>query len=390
MVVAGAAMAGLAVGVPVAVSATAASAAAGSAAGSAACGPWTGQSLPDGAQLTSVVAFSDCDVWAAGGEGLHSVVVRWDGHSWTVPRGSEVPWVATGQPVTIGGTAHSLWLATFDVRQHLLVKHWNGIRFVPVSVPLPAGATGAAIYGISAASGSDVWAVGNYFDPAAGDLALTEHWDGHAWKAVPAAEPSQQGQPGAGSDYLYGVSARSARDAWAVGTYFDQVTDHQPTLIEHWNGHAWTQVPSPSAAFENQLSAVSADSATDAWAVGYANGLPDQALTEHWNGTAWHVMPSLDPGQDGKNRPSAVLSGVSALSPRDVWAAGWYPLKGGGARTLLAHWNGRSWQQVATPLTRRFWSVLNGLSVPAPGDIWAAGGAMTIAGAWQAIALHRG
>jgi hypothetical protein len=63
----------------------------------------------------------------------------WDGHAWTVLRGNEVPWVAAGQPVTIGGTGHNMWLATFDVKQHLLVEHWNGSRFVPVSVPLLAG-----------------------------------------------------------------------------------------------------------------------------------------------------------------------------------------------------------------------------------------------------------
>lgn len=393
-VLAATALAGLAFGVPAVASATAASAVAST----AACSPWAGQALPDSAQLTSVVAFSACDVWAAGGEGDHSLVVRWDGHSWTVLRGSEVPWVATGQPVTIGGTAHNMWLATFDVKQHLLVEHWNGIRFVPVSVPLPAGAMGAAIYSISAASSSDIWAVGIYGeydsttppDEQDNELALTEHWDGHAWTVVPAADPSQQSEFGGGSNFLYGVSVRSASDVWAVGYYFDPATDHQPTLIEHWNGHAWAQVPSPSAAFQNQLSAVSADSATDAWAVGFANGLPDQALTEHWNGATWRVVPSLDPGRDGKNRPSAELTSVSALSPSDVWAAGLYPLKGGGGRTLLVHWNGRTWQQLATPLTQRFWSVFNGLSVPSPGDIWTVGGAMTTSGAWQAIALHRG
>lgn len=100
------------------------------------------------------------------------------------------------------------------------------------------------------------------------------------------------------------------------------------------------------------------------------------------------MVPSLDPGRDGKNRPSAEMTSVSALSPSDVWAAGLYPLKGG-ASTLLVHWNGRSWQQVPTPATHRFWNVFNGLSVPSSGDIWAVGGAMTIAGAWQAIVLHQ-
>jgi hypothetical protein len=115
--------------------------------------------------------------------------------------------------VTIGGTAHNMWLATFNEKQQLLVEHWNGIRFVPVAVPLPAGAMGATIDSISAASSSNIWAVGSY-----GEYDST-------------TPPDEQ--------------------------------DNTLALTEHWNGHAWTQVPSPSAAFQNQLSAVSADSATD-------------------------------------------------------------------------------------------------------------------------------
>jgi hypothetical protein len=359
------------------------------AASAPACNPWTGEPLPYSGQLSSVVAFSACDVWAAGGVGKHSLVVHWNGRAWAAIGSGAIPWVATDQPITIGGTSsRDIWMATFDVRQHLLVKHWNGKRFTQVPVPLPTGTTGAALYGISALSRTDAWAVGVYSGHPplpGGELTLIEHWNGHAWKLVPGANPSQP----SGSNFLYSVSARSATDAWAVGYYFDAATDHQPTLIEHWDGHAWTQVTSPSAAFMNELTAVSADSATDAWAVGFANGLPDQALTEHWDGKSWHVVPSLDPGRDGKGRPSAVLTSVSALSPRDVWAAGWYPLKGGGARTLLVHWNGRSWQQVATPLTHKYWSVFNGLSVPSPGDVWAVGETMTTSGIQRTIALHR-
>lgn len=115
-----------------------------------------------------------------------------------------------------------------------------------------------------------------------------------------------------------------------------------------------------------------------------------RAIVEHWNGANWRVVPSLDPGRDGKGRHSAVMTGVSALSPTDVWASGYYPMKGGGGLTLLVHWNGRSWQQVSTPSTHKEWSVFNGLSVPSPGDVYAVGGTTTISEAQQTIALHHG
>jgi hypothetical protein len=87
------------------------------------------------------------------------------------------------------------------------------------------------------------------------------------------------------------VSAVSGTDAWAVG-------DSQPnagsgplrTLILHWDGTAWSQVSSPGAGPANVLNGVSADSATDAWAVGYyISKSVRYALILHWNGTAWSV-----------------------------------------------------------------------------------------------------
>src|SRR5205823_4468957 len=61
----------------------------------------------------------------------------------------------------------------------------------------------------------------------------------------------------------------------------------------------WTAVPSPSpgSAFSSLL-AVSGSGPSDAWAVGYytdPNGLY-LALAEHWNGSAWSVVPSPNPG----------------------------------------------------------------------------------------------
>ena len=65
-------------------------------------------------------------------------------------------------------------------------------------------------------------------------------------------------------------------------------------LIEHWDGSSWTKVANPLPGGPEQLFAVSAVSATNAWAVGhYDNGTQDyQGLVEHWDGTSWTVVPS--------------------------------------------------------------------------------------------------
>ena len=87
------------------------------------------------------------------------------------------------------------------------------------------------------------------------------------------------------------------------------------TLIEHWNGSAWKQVPSPNpSSTDNNLLSVAATSASNAWAVGgYENGTTSRTLIEHWNGTAWkHVSsPKLSSSYN-------LLLGVSATSSSDA------------------------------------------------------------------------
>jgi hypothetical protein len=55
------------------------------------------------------------------------------------------------------------------------------------------------------------------------------------------------------------VSASSASNAWAVGTYNTDTS--QKTIIVRWNGHTWKQVPNPSPGPEPSLSGVAAASA---------------------------------------------------------------------------------------------------------------------------------
>jgi hypothetical protein len=88
-------------------------------------------------------------------------------------------------------------------------------------------------------------------------------------------------------DSLAGVSALSSSDAWAVGALGTK------TLVLHWNGTAWAQVPSPSPRGVGigpvtNLAGVSALSPADAWAVGCAcTSDTDTTLVLHWNGTTW-------------------------------------------------------------------------------------------------------
>ena len=135
---------------------------------------------------------------------------------------------------------------------------------------------------------------------------------------------------------LHGVAAASSTDAWAVG-FTSPPGGRNYTLIVHWNGTAWSRVPStgPNATM-GTLFSVSATSSTNAWAVGAASTGP-QDLIVHWNGTTWFRVAGPSPG------PHSGLLAVTATSATNAWAVGDYSTPAGQPRTLILHWNGTNW-----------------------------------------------
>lgn len=192
-------------------------------------------------------------------------------------------------------------------RQNLpLTLHWNGTAWAAVSAPAPPGNGNPAIRAVAASGTNDVWMVGFV---APGNIPIIEHWNGSAWSLVPS--------PGTGIQ-LYGVTAISPTDAWAVGSNA-ACTNCSSPIIEHWDGKAWTIVSPPIVNSAN-LTAVAAASSTNVWAVGYSGNINNpqtlRTLTLHWDGTAWSVVPSPSPDTE------AQLFGVSALPDGNVWAVG--------------------------------------------------------------------
>jgi hypothetical protein len=166
-----------------------------------------------------------------------------------------------------------------------LIEHWDGSSWSVVPSPSPEQ---SVLFGVAATSASDAWAVGLDQDqPSGSPLPLIEHWDGTSWTQANAPDP------GSYSDFE-GVAATSATNAWAVGSAGPDHGDQQP-LMEHWNGSDWSIVasPSPSSSGLNYLVGVAASSATEAWAFGTSES--GQEFFEHWNGSTWSLMPSASP-----------------------------------------------------------------------------------------------
>ncbi len=222
-------------------------------------------------------------------------------------------------------------------------------------VPNPA-TQGARLWDVDGTAPNDVWTVGYN-----NGLALTMHWEGTAWSIVPSPNISNT------ANFLFGVAARTATDVWASGNSYNN-SGFSETLIHHWDGTAWSIVPSPNVGTNsNYLARVAASAANDAWAVGYYtdNGGLDHTLTLHWDGTAWSVVPSPDLAGS-----STRLSNVLALAPNDAWAVGGSQDN----RTLTLHWNGIAWSIVPTSNSGGILFGFTGITARASNDIWVVGG----------------
>jgi hypothetical protein len=195
--------------------------------------------------------------------------------------------------------------------------------------------------GVSAASATDVWAVGAYSPGLNAPLnTLAHHFDGTRWTAF--ALPNV----GAQQNILQAVSMPGPGKAWAVGDYTSGKFQQQ-TLIEHFDGTVWSVVMSQSpGAHQNILYGVAAITDTDVWAVGAFEDANDlwHTLTEHWDGTQWSVINAMDAGTHGNQ-----FYAVKALAHNNVYAIGQQANAGFPNQALIEHYDGTAWSLVTSP-----------------------------------------
>jgi hypothetical protein len=330
---------------------------------------------------------------------------RWNGTAWTVestpnPAGGSndaLAGVSCGAPgacVAVGGyyNGHG---------NTVLAETWNGTAWTIATVPLPAGALGGDLDGVSCTSASACTAVGDYANSGNADVALAETWNGTAWAVASAAVPSRATTstlgtvscspspsldceatgwyfiPGAeiakelteswngtswsiqatptpkgstGGAYPGGMSCNSPGACASVGTADTSSGGLGYGWAQGWNGTAWSNqtVGKPSGATASALSAVSCDPApaTACTTVGY--DIHDSAfvtLAEGWNGSTWVPQPTPKPA----GATLAALAGVSCSSASACSAVGYYTNSSGVTVTLAEGWNGTKWSIQKTP-----------------------------------------
>lgn len=248
---------------------------------------------------------------------------------------------------------------------HTLIEHWDGGAVGWTNVPSPNSAgLNNYLYGVFDVAANDVWAVGGS-DQAGGTYqSLVEHWNGAAWSIV---------APASSSGVLYGVSASGPNDVWAVGN------ENYPgrALIEHWDGSSWTATYLRTRA---SLRGVTVLAPNDIWAVGYVweSSGAETAATFHFNGHGWTQVPSSSPVRMNAEDQNWLVS-VTAVTPNDIWAVGWSGNFSVGLhdQTLIEHWTGGRWKIVPSPnppatgtsSDDSLWSV----TAVAQNDVWAVG-----------------
>lgn len=222
--------------------------------------------------LTAVTAISDSDVWAIGygANGSGSLTEHWDGTSWTVVPSPEpnsgpgasnelygVAAISTSDVWAVGETGITRYTQGF-------LLHWDGTSWNVVSSPTPPNSSATSLEAVTALSTNNVWAVGiNYLSSGSvTEGTLMEHWDGVSWSIV--SSPNRDV-----FNDLYGVTALSSTNIWAVG-YSTASYAPEVTLIEQWNGTSWNIVSSPNADTDNELHAATSVSDGRVWAVGYS------------------------------------------------------------------------------------------------------------------------
>jgi hypothetical protein len=282
---------------------------------------WTVVASPKVAEgeLAAVSADSATDVWAVGNKfnvrtsHYRTLIEHFDGTASHVVR-SRNPLSDDWLNGVVALAPNDVWAVGFATNtdwgsNRTLVEHWHGTSCKALHSPNLGNFS--FFHRIAPDAGGGFWAAGAAYDEGIGsELPLMARWNGSTWTRVDA--------PLVGNEDYPRVAASSGGDAWLVGEADGPPPTYQnDPLVEHWDGSSWSAVTSPPADY---LAGVVALSASDAWIVGDDAA---KTLAQHWDGAAWSTVPA----PNANDSPSSLNSlNAVALAPgtRTLWAVGAY------------------------------------------------------------------
>lgn len=213
---------------------------------------WTATTTHIPGIAKSVAAISPDDVWAVGtnpdgtrcGAGVpvcnNTVAAHFNGRTWTmVPTpdlvtGNNAQNFLTGVSQAGPGNVWASGYEQFDGpvgnRYVPYLLHFSHGAVTLVRVP-DTGTEGSQLRAITAASASDVWAVGETDDTDGALRTITEHYNGSHWSITPSVDPGEAGPLAENS--LDAASSPGGGTVWALGT--QDILGHccQQTLALH-------------------------------------------------------------------------------------------------------------------------------------------------------------
>ncbi len=219
-------------------------------------------------------------------------------------------------------------------------KLWNGAAWTDTRPRQGARATGSYLFAVSCPSRRVCVAVGDYAtdaDPLGRPYA--QIFSGGKWKITPVPEP-----PNDSFSALGAVSCASARMCVATGQALRG--GHNQTYSVVWNGRAWRiKWPDlPGATTYSRLASVSCTGPRSCTASGeyqQHDSAKSRTLIETWNGRAWTRQRTPNP-RSGPN--GSTLEGVSCWTRRGCMAVGHAnKLSNDGSLTVAARLDGQRW-----------------------------------------------
>jgi hypothetical protein len=263
-------------------------------------------------------------------------------------------------PSPISCLAVGAYSATGDgdnPQDHTLVETLVGDTWSVIPSPNPGTGDQTGLQSIACTSRTWCVAVGSFspisdpYDPPS--KTLVESWDGTSWTVVPSPGPAVGLQ-----GVLKSVACTSPTDCVAVGSYGTIAASGsrvRHALIETWNGTSWSMVSGlvPGMELRSALQSVACPSPGRCLAVGsyspsmVSNTLDDQTLVEEWDGAAW----SMSPTPNASDAQQSVLQSVSCASPSICLAVGSYgtPTNLDDRQPLAESWQGSQWSLTTSP-----------------------------------------
>ncbi len=207
-----------------------------------------------------------------------------------------------------------------------MIQHWDGTQWTIAD--LPAELPNSTLYGVDASSESNVWAVGNYQDPA------IFRYDGMAWSEQTPLIGTYNWRN------FRDVEVLSPDNVWVTGVGQINYTQNF-LLLFHWNGSSWDD---QSIAFNygeiTEVGGIEAISSTQIWVVGSGNS-PNGRVNHlyRFDGTAWE--PVTDPVIEQFDE----INDISTHPSGEVWLSGY----DANFVKQMAYFNGTTWSVIPPP-----------------------------------------